>query len=136
MEVKYRKNQIFLDARKIIEYYMKDNTYSNIKKKANSIISSNIIITTTNNQLGKYRTLTEKLLPLKTMIKQWSSISRTLIETQLSRNLSNRNAVSVGQIKQKEPIRNTHTTAKKYLQNSDLQLKQIPFTEDHANYWF
>ena len=37
MEVKYKRNRTFLDARKMVESYMKDNTYANVAQKVSSI---------------------------------------------------------------------------------------------------
>ena len=54
MEVKYRRNITFLEARKIVESYLKVNTYANIAQKAICY----------NNQLDKYRVLIKKLVQL------------------------------------------------------------------------
>ena len=59
MQLKYRKNLTFLEARKIVESYMKDNTSSNVAQKAIPIGSS----TANNiNQFDKNRTLIGNLL--------------------------------------------------------------------------
>ena len=59
MEVKYRRNITFLEARKIVERYMKVNTSANVAQKASLTATNN-----KNNQLDKYGVLIEKLLQL------------------------------------------------------------------------
>ena len=61
MEVKYRKNITFLEARKLVEFSMKDNTFANVSQKTNSI---NSITNNINYHFDKYRTLIENLMQL------------------------------------------------------------------------
>ena len=60
MEMKYRRNIItFLEARKIVDSYIKDNTYAIVALKVSKISYSN-----KNSQPDKCRVLIEKLVQL------------------------------------------------------------------------
>ena len=66
MEVKYRRNITFSEARKILESYLKVNTYANVAQA----IGNN------NNQPDKYKALIEKLLQLRP--NDWLKIQEQL----------------------------------------------------------
>ena len=55
IEVKYKRNVSFLEARKIVETYMGENRYASVARRAD-----------TTNEDNKYRTLVEKLIKLET----------------------------------------------------------------------
>ena len=98
IKVKYRKYITFLEARKIVESYMKDKTYSYIAQKLSHNNSKNI----KNNHLDNNRAFFEKLLQLgpinwpkfQEQLKKLHSAEICQIETQI-------------QIKQKELTANT-----------------------------
>ena len=54
LEVKHKRNVSFLEARKIVGTYMRENSYTSVARRMN-----------TNNQDNKYRTLMEKLIQLE-----------------------------------------------------------------------
>ena len=71
MKVKYRRNITLLEARKIMEFFMKINVYGNVAQKA-CPISNNI------DQLEKYRALIKKKLV--------QSSRKSLCSSQIKRN--------------------------------------------------
>ena len=81
MEIKYKRN-IFPEARKIVESYMKENTYANVAQRASSKGNNN-------NQADDYKYFIEKLMqlgpnnwpkfqeqPKKNVILIWNQIKR------------------------------------------------------------
>ena len=121
MDVKYKKNTTFLEARKIVESYMKVNTYANVAQKVCPISSSNTTSTNNNNQLDKYRSLIKKRLQLElNNLPKFQEQLKNLHSAEICE------TETKTQIKQKEPTTNTLTTAKNILQRTlNPQLKQV-----------